>query len=107
MPKIIKKKKVADTPEVGITSIQKKNGVSTVVTQEGNDTPVEKASEDEFRPHVGLSLGVTKDMGNYESFKISAWGTTELLDGETYERAFERLSTHLEARIDKEIEKWT
>ena len=30
-------------------------------------------------------------MGNYETFKVSAWGTTELLEGEEYDRAFERL----------------
>lgn len=103
--KIVVKKKLPEVV-VEVESVKKKNQVEEVVTKANSTDEVEEVTQKDFVPTVGLSLGITKNMGNYETFKVSAWGTTELLEGEKYDRAFERLSTKLEERLDKEIEKW-
>lgn len=103
--KIVVKKKLPEVV-VEVESVKKKNQVEEVVTKANSTDEVEEVTQKDFVPTVGLSLGITKNMGNYETFKVSAWGTAELLEGEEYDRAFERLSTKLEERLDKEIEKW-
>ena len=105
--KVLIKKPVRGEINSDLDSSSVKNKTVTSITKANSTDDVILQEDAEFIPHVGLSLGITKNMGNYETFKVSAWGTTDLLEGEEYDRAFERLSTHLEERVEKELEKWT
>lgn len=42
-------------------------------------------------PCVGLSLGVTLNMENYQSARIDVWATDSVKDGETFEGAYSRV----------------
>lgn len=53
---------------------------------------------------VGVSLGLTKNMANYESLRIDVWCTDVVREGESFDQAFERVSDLVKARIDYEME---
>lgn len=40
---------------------------------------------------VGVNLGITKNMDNYESLRVDCWLTDEVQPGETPQQAFERV----------------
>lgn len=40
---------------------------------------------------VGVNLGITKNMDNYESLRVDCWGTDVVQPGETMKQAYERL----------------
>lgn len=50
---------------------------------------------------VGMNLGVTLNMGNYESLRIDVWSTEEVAENETREEATDRLSSELTSILDK------
>ena len=41
---------------------------------------------------VGVNIGVTKNMGEYESLRVDCWLTDEVLENETQKEAIERIS---------------
>lgn len=40
---------------------------------------------------VGASVGITKNMGEYESLRVDCWLTDKVSDNETVEQAYERV----------------
>ena len=40
---------------------------------------------------VGASVGITKNMDNYESLRVDCWLTDKVKDNETVEQAYERV----------------
>lgn len=40
---------------------------------------------------AGVNIGVTKNMGEYESLRVDCWLTDEVSDNETHEEAIKRL----------------
>ena len=44
---------------------------------------------------VGMNIGTTINMGNYESMRVDAWGVEEIAEGETREDAAIRLENDL------------
>jgi hypothetical protein len=42
-------------------------------------------------PNVGVSLGITKNMGNYESLRIDTWVSSPVEQGETTQEAYNRV----------------
>lgn len=40
---------------------------------------------------VGVNIGVTKNMDNYESLRVDVWATDIVQPNETYEQAYERV----------------
>ena len=40
---------------------------------------------------VGVSIGCTKNMDNYESLRVDVWLTDSVKDGETAEQAYSRI----------------
>lgn len=53
---------------------------------------------------VGINLGVTLNMGDYESLRVDVWCTDLVRPNETHEDAMERVSSLARARLDVEIE---
>lgn len=44
-------------------------------------------------PVVGVSVGITKNMGNYESLKVDVWLTDKKQDDESINEAYERVAS--------------
>lgn len=40
---------------------------------------------------VGVNIGITKNMDNYESLRVDCWLTDTIQEGETPEQAYERV----------------
>lgn len=53
---------------------------------------------------VGMNLGVTRNMENYESLRVDVWCTDEVQENETFEDALDRISGLVKSRLDYEIE---
>lgn len=43
-------------------------------------------------PTVGISIGTTLNMGDYESLRVDVWLTDNVRDGETVESAYGRIT---------------
>ena len=51
---------------------------------------------------VGFGLGMTKNMGNYESLRIDVWGTTDIKDhNNDYNAAYESIIDTVTSVIEK------
>lgn len=48
---------------------------------------------------VGLNVGVTMNLGNYESARVDAWAESTVKEGETNEQAFERVNEQLQEQL--------
>lgn len=84
----------------------KASGKETVIKDEKPLTQTDKHTLP-YKPTnriVGMNLGVTRNMDNYESLRVDVWATDEVKEGETYEDALNRVSDLVKARIDYEIE---
>lgn len=53
---------------------------------------------------IGVSKGITKNMSNYESFRVDAWITDTVQPGETEKDALLRLSKLIEEHLLYEVE---
>ena len=40
---------------------------------------------------VGVSIGITRNMGDYQSLRVDCWLTDTVADNETVEQAYERI----------------
>lgn len=103
MAKIVKSKVKQPKTNAKVTKGTKNN--QTVIKEE---TPLEHVIKhgDVRVPNksVGMNLGVTLNMGDYESLRVDVWCTDEVRDDETHEEAMERVSSLARARLDLEIE---
>lgn len=59
---------------------------------------VQKSAE--TLPVVGVSIGITKNMDNYESLRVDCWLTDVVSEEETVEQAYERVV----AVVDKTLQ---
>ena len=54
---------------------------------------------------IGLSKGVTVNLGDYQSMRVDCWLTTSLIEGETEQQALNRISTIIDDRVNLEVDK--
>lgn len=97
-----KKKKI--NPEDNVT-IRKKD-------VEGNEefiklgNPLDHIIKQSLPPRtIGMSKGITKNMGDYESLRIDVWLVDYIQDNETIEEASMRLSDIIDATLVRIVEK--
>lgn len=50
---------------------------------------------------VGVSLGITKNMDNYESLRVDCWLSDEVQEGETKKEALKRLTEIAEVHLEE------
>lgn len=102
MAKIKAKKKEVNT-EAKV--VKKSSGKETVIKEEKPLDHAPKHNIPKTTPKtVGINIGVTRNMGDYESLRIDVWCTDEVQPSETMEEAIERLSDLAKSRIDYEVE---
>ena len=72
------------------TQVTKGTSKNQEVLKEGipNDHSVKHLTNDRV---VGASVGITKNMDNYESLRVDCWLTDTVADNETVEQAYERI----------------
>lgn len=56
---------------------------------------------------VGASLGVTKNMDNYESLRVDVWLTDSVKENETHEQAYERIIDILDKVLVDTVESYS
>ena len=62
-----------------------------------NDHSVKHLTNDRV---VGVSLGITRNMGDYQSLRVDCWLTDTVGDNETVEQAYERII----GKVDKVLQ---
>lgn len=53
---------------------------------------------------VGVAVGATFNMGDFNSFRVDCWLTDELQEGETQEEGLQRLAEICKLQVQKQIE---
>jgi len=56
-----------------------------------SNTPIKKTSPLDNGDRIGVSFGVTVNMGDYQSLKVEAWAEGTKREGETSASAYKRL----------------
>lgn len=52
---------------------------------------------------IGVSVGLTKNLGNYESMRIDAWAKKELVYGEDRDQAWADLWAEVQAQLEAQV----
>lgn len=58
-----------------------------------------KGSHDVGNSKVGLSIGITINLGNYESARVDAWAELAVNEGEKPEDVFEKVNAMLQEQL--------
>lgn len=86
-------------------SVVKKNSDKTEdVLKEG--TPLDHSTKHSSTRSVGVSIGVTKNMGDYESLRADVWLTDEIKDNETPEKAYERVIRIVDKVLEEVVDSY-
>lgn len=88
------KKKVVDN-----TQVTKGTKSNQTVLKEGIPNDRKKDSTNS----VGVSLGLTLNMDNYESLRVDCWLTSPINEGETYEQAYQRVTKIVSAQLEETV----
>jgi ribose 5-phosphate isomerase RpiB len=111
------KMKKLNKSDNGLKRRLKKN--TTLVHREGREEHTEREGEqiDSSSKHniqkqtgvktVGMSFGLTKNMGDFESLRVDAWLTDEVKEGETQEQALQRISDLLQTHLVETVSDFT
>lgn len=98
-----KKKKLSDKAEKNTTIVRKIGNAEPFENKEGN--PLDKTVK--TSPHscavVGMSKGVTKNMGDFESLRVDVWLSDSVNEGETPEEAMQRVESFLDEALEKAV----
>lgn len=86
------------------TSVSRKvAGSDPEIVKEG--TPLDHAEK--RSPYqgakFGMSKGITKNMGDYESLRVDVWLTDEVLPGETIKEAYERVESIIDEALEEAV----
>lgn len=83
------------------TTITKKVGRDTPTTIKSG-TPLDHSMKHDSyaTAKFGMSKGITKNMGDFESLRVDVWLTSEVFEGESIKEAYARV----EAIIDEVLE---
>lgn len=57
-------------------------------------------------PVVGVSIGTTLNMGDYESLRVDTWLTDEVQPNETVEQAYQRVTAIVGNTLEKIVESY-
>lgn len=88
------------------TTTTKTKDRKTTVVKEGtplDHTPTHNINKQSSRT-VGVNVGVTKNMGDYESLRVDCWLTDDVLEGETHTQALERVTAIAIESLTRQVE---
>ena len=58
-------------------------------------------------PVVGVSIGSTLNMENYESLRVDVWLSAPVEDGETIQQAYQRVTKTVDETLQEIIQQYT
>ena len=96
-----------------LTQTAKENTTVTKGTSKSQETLKAGTPNDHTRKHqstekvVGISVGVTKNMDNYESLRVDCWLTDTVQEGETEKQAFERVLGVVDEVLQDTVQSYT
>ncbi len=96
-----------------LTQTAKENTTVTKGTSKSQETLKSGTPNDHTRKHqsnekvVGVSVGVTKNMDNYESLRVDCWLTDTVQEGETEKQAFERVLGVVDEVLQDTVQSYT
>ena len=86
------------------TTIVKKTGREEPVTLKvGNPIDHSTKHEPNASAKFGMSKGITKNMGDYESLRVDVWLTSEVYEGETIHEAFARVEEIIDEVLEESV----
>jgi hypothetical protein len=65
------------------------------------DTTIKKISPIDIGDRIGVSFGVTLNMGEYQSLRVESWAEGTKREGETSAEAYKRLFDVVEREANK------
>lgn len=100
------KKKTLQEQAIENTTITKGTSANQKVVKEG--VPLDRAPKynmNKTTPRtVGINIGITKNMGDFESLRVDCWITDEILEGETQSQALARLGAIASSELERQVE---
>ena len=97
-------KKLRKKAEENTSVIKRANREDTIVKE---STPLDHSVKHLNGKQVGLSVGVTKNMDNYESLRIDVWLTDTVNEDETEKEAYERVFGVVDDVLQNAVEYYT
>ena len=73
------------------TTVTKGTSKSQKTLKEGKPNDHSRKHLDYETPTVGVSIGTTLNMGDYESLRVDVWLTDKVQNDETVQQAYERV----------------
>ena len=70
------------------------------------DTPIKKINPLDTGDRVGVSFGVTLNMGEYQSLRVEAWAESTKRDGETSAETYKRLYDLCEKQANQKADEY-
>jgi len=70
------------------------------------DTPIKKTNPLDIGDRVGVSYGVTLNMGDYQSLRVETWAEGTKREGETSAQAYKRLFDLVEAQANQKADEY-
>lgn len=97
-----------------LVSTAKKNAVVSVGTNKNGIVELKKGVPNEHSrkhldgdiPVVGVSVGITKNMDNYESLRADVWLTDKVQDDESVQEAYSRVSRVVSEVLQEIVEEF-
>lgn len=89
-----------------------KNASVTKGTSSNQTVLKEGVPNDHFRkhndgtPNVGVSIGTTLNMGDYESLRVDVWLSDEVKDGETVQQAYNRVTSIVDETLQNIVRQY-
>ena len=102
----LKKKKELQEQAVKNTTITKGTKGNQKTIKEGtplDHTPQHNINKTSPRT-VGINIGATINMGDFNSYRVDCWLTDELLDNETQEEGLQRLASICKDEVERLIQ---
>ena len=94
-----------------LTEQAKENATVTKGTSKNQTTLKEGVPNDHSRKHlesntpvVGVNIGVTLNMQDYNSLRVDVWLTDKVQDNETIEQAYDRVASITDKKLNEIVE---
>ena len=89
-----------EVSDYGKKVLVKEEGVPSEIVHKNNSRVKDKSRV------FGVSLGMTKNMGNFESLKVEVWANEELKEDETLDEGINRVTEELENSLNNYLSQY-
>lgn len=85
-------------------SVTKGTSKNQIVLKEGKPNDHSRKHLDGDIPTVGVSIGVTLNMQDYNSLRVDTWLTDKVQENETVEQAYSRITNIVDKTLNSIVE---